>query len=222
MFVFAMKKVMNHPGIGDVTYTKRKLSRSIRVRIGSEGDVQVSMPCRMPFVVAAGFVDRNRKKIEELMEVRKRRIAEKSLLTELSERELSQLRKDARTLLPVRVSFLADALLQKIRVEGLYNFLPLSERFKVRINNGYTPFAYGRLAIKNNKSNWGSCSSINNLNLNMQLLRLPADLMDFVIVHELCHLVYHNHGAGFHALLNALCDGMEKENNKKLKKFIIR
>ncbi|MCI1779443.1 MAG: M48 family metallopeptidase [Bacteroidales bacterium] len=217
-----MKKIINHPGLGNVIYTKRKSSRTIRVRIVSDGDVQVSLPCRVSFAVAAAFVDRNRKRIEDLMDVRKKKIAGKTFLPGLSEAELQDLRKNAGKILPARASSLAAALLRKIREEDLYKLLPLSDRFKVRIKEGYTPFAYGRLAIKNNKSNWGSCSSLNNLNLNMQLLRLPADLMDFVIIHELCHLVYHNHGPGFHALLDALCDGMEKEKAGRLKRFIIR
>lgn len=66
-------------------------------------------------------------------------------------------------------------------------------------------FRYGRLALKNNRTNWGSCSSMNNINLNINLVRIPEVLCDYVILHELCHLRHHNHGPEFHALLERLC-----------------
>lgn len=80
-------------------------------------------------------------------------------------------------------------------------------------------FKYKRLSLKNNKSNWGSCSSMNNINLNIHLMRLPAELCDYVILHELAHLKHRNHGKEFHNYLNTLCDGREKELSKALKQF---
>ena len=49
-------------------------------------------------------------------------------------------------------------------------------------------FKYARVFIKHNLTNWGSCSSKGNINLNLNLLRLPEHLADYVILHELCHL----------------------------------
>lgn len=66
-------------------------------------------------------------------------------------------------------------------------------------------FEYNRVFIKHNVSNWGSCSSKGNINLNLNLVRLPQELQDYVMLHELCHLRYMNHGAEFHALLESLC-----------------
>ena len=66
-------------------------------------------------------------------------------------------------------------------------------------------FSYNRVCIKHNISNWGSCSSKSNINLNLNLMRVPEELRDFVMLHELCHLRYLNHGAEFHRLLESLC-----------------
>ena len=65
-------------------------------------------------------------------------------------------------------------------------------------------FSYGRVFIKHNSSNWGSCSARGNINLNLNLVRLPQLLRDHVILHELCHLRHPNHGREFHALLERL------------------
>lgn len=66
-------------------------------------------------------------------------------------------------------------------------------------------FVYNRLVIKHNSTNWGSCSGKNNINLNLNLVRLPAVLCDYVLLHELCHLRHHDHGQAFHLLLEHLC-----------------
>ncbi|MBP5720574.1 MAG: M48 family metallopeptidase [Bacteroidales bacterium] len=68
-------------------------------------------------------------------------------------------------------------------------------------------FTYNQVRIKHNSSNWGSCSELGNINLNLNLMRLPEQLRDYVMLHELCHLRYMNHGPEFHALLESVCPG---------------
>jgi predicted metal-dependent hydrolase len=58
-----------------------------------------------------------------------------------------------------------------------------------------------RVFIKNSKSRWGSCSSAGNLNFSYKLLFLPPEVLDYVVVHELCHLKQFNHGPKFWALV---------------------
>ena len=58
-----------------------------------------------------------------------------------------------------------------------------------------------RVFIKNSKSRWGSCSSAGNLNFNYKLLFLPPEVLDYVVVHELCHLKEFNHGPEFWLLV---------------------
>ena len=65
-------------------------------------------------------------------------------------------------------------------------------------------FTYNRVAIKHNATNWGSCSSKGNINLNLNIVRLPKVLQDYVLIHELCHLRHPDHGHGFHLLLEHL------------------
>ena len=71
-------------------------------------------------------------------------------------------------------------------------------------NAGYG-FVYGRVAIKEQKSRWGSCSRKGNLNFNWRLLLAPLPVLDYVVVHELCHLRELNHSPRFWSLVARGC-----------------
>ena len=81
-------------------------------------------------------------------------------------------------------------------------------------------FQYKRVFIKNNRTNWGSCSSLGNINLNLRLVTLPQELQDYVMLHELCHLKYLNHSPQFHALLESVCPG-HRALEKQIKQYKI-
>lgn len=86
-------------------------------------------------------------------------------------------------------------------------------------------FSYNRVAIKHNATNWGSCSSKGNINLNLSILRLPGILRDYVLLHELCHLRHQDHGHSFHLLLeHVLTDHIlrEADNGDALAKELAR
>ncbi|MDR1755365.1 MAG: M48 family metallopeptidase [Culturomica sp.] len=65
-------------------------------------------------------------------------------------------------------------------------------------------FTYRKLSFRNNRSNWGSCSFNNNIQLNVQLMKLPDELIDYVILHELCHTLEKNHSEKFWALMGTV------------------
>lgn len=113
---------------------------------------------------------------EKIREIRKKQTANAESRPQLSEQDILALRKLAKAWLPARLQLLASRY----------------------------GFTYGRVAIKNNRTNWGSCSGKNNINLNLHLMRLPEHLRDYVILHELSHLRHHDHGPQFHRLLEQL------------------
>ena len=79
-------------------------------------------------------------------------------------------------------------------------------------------FTYNRVFIRNQKTRWGSCSTKNNINLNVNLVRLPPELIDYTILHELVHTRVKNHSRKFWDQMDALL-GDAKKIDKKLSAY---
>lgn len=77
---------------------------------------------------------------------------------------------------------------------------------------------YRRVFVRNQKTRWGSCSHINNISLNINLVRLPGILMDYVILHELMHTRVKNHGRRFWEGMAGLIDH-PRELDRALKPY---
>jgi hypothetical protein len=101
------------------------------------------------------------------------------------------LRKEAKRLLPERTKQLADKF-------GFY---------------------FKDVKIQSSKSRWGSCSRMKNINLSLYLMLLPAHLIDYVILHELCHTKEMNHGNKFWLLMDKVTNTKSDELKKELKKY---
>ena len=91
-------------------------------------------------------------------------------------------------------------------VEAFYRDLAL-DFLPARVSElaGAHGFQYARVRVKNQKTRWGSCSSKGNINLNLRLMMAPEPAIDYVIVHELCHLRILNHSPAYWALVERCC-----------------
>jgi predicted metal-dependent hydrolase len=118
----------------------------------------------------------------------RQRKAEQSQRKELSSQEVKLLVTRAKRIIPQRVRYYADIM-------------------------GVT---YGRITIRMQKSRWGSCSGKGNLNFNCLLMRTPETILDYVVVHELCHLKEMNHSPRFWAEVEKILPDY-KERRKWLK-----
>jgi len=78
-------------------------------------------------------------------------------------------------------------------------------------------FSYNRVFVRNQKTRWGSCSVKNNINLNVNLVRLPGELLDYVLIHELVHTKIKNHSKRFWAELDKYVGGA-KETGRELRR----
>ncbi len=95
---------------------------------------------------------------------------------------------------------------------------------KLKLANRLNEFAdkynltYNRVTFRSQKTRWGSCSQNNNISLNVKLIRLPDELIDYVILHELVHTRIKNHSKKFWDELN-LYIGDAKKMDKRLKEY---
>lgn len=188
------KKIIQVPGIGEVLLVKRKGATKLRISVSPRRGVAVSMPWLLPYAVAEKFLMSKRQWVASVMEkqaLQQQKAVQggKTASVPSDPVELERMREAARA-----------ALVPKLR--------------EAAARNGFD--FKGRVAIKNNASNWGSCSSKGNINLNIRLILLPEHLQDYVILHELCHLRYQDHGPGFHALLDSLLGGRETALSREL------
>jgi predicted metal-dependent hydrolase len=83
---------------------------------------------------------------------------------------------------------------------------------------GKHQFSYSDVNIRSSKSRWGSCSSRGNISLSYFLMTLPGDLIDYVLLHELCHTKEMNHSSRFWKLMDLVTDDNSEELRTKLKK----
>lgn len=67
----------------------------------------------------------------------------------------------------------------------------------IELNNEHFNQKFNKIFFKHNKSNWGSCSEDGNINISTRLLFAPDDVLEYVCIHELAHLIEHNHSERF-------------------------
>lgn len=153
-----------------MTYT---LIRSSRKSVGIEiknGEVIVRAPQRMPKSEIDRIVSSHEAKIRGMLEKAAAREASLGEVVPLSAEEIRDLAEKALDYIPGRVKYYAEKM-------------------------GVT---YGGITIRNQKTRWGSCSSKKNLNFNCLLMLTPPEVIDSVVVHELCHLLEMNHSRKFY------------------------
>jgi len=75
---------------------------------------------------------------------------------------------------------------------------------RLQFFNEHDDFKYNRVVFRNQKTRWGSCSSSGNLNFNWRLIMAPIEVIDYVVVHELCHLKQMNHSVKFWRLVEEI------------------
>ncbi|MCR5651226.1 MAG: M48 family metallopeptidase [Lachnospiraceae bacterium] len=155
----------------DNIYLKRSSRKTVSMEILPDGKVLVRAPLRMPAAEIKRFVFEHKGWLEKHLQKQKDAAEQASGPEDrLTMEELKELASKAAEVIPKRVSYYAEKI-------------------------GVT---YGRITIRNQKTRWGSCSSRGNLNFNVLLMLTPPEVIDSVIVHELCHRKQMNHSKRFY------------------------
>ena len=81
---------------------------------------------------------------------------------------------------------------------------------RVRFHAGRIGVHPKNITLREQKTKWGSCSSLGNLNFNWKLIMAPPEALDYVVVHELCHLIEMNHSPAFWAQVEKHCPDYKK------------
>ncbi|MEO8691387.1 MAG: SprT family zinc-dependent metalloprotease [Candidatus Saccharimonas sp.] len=223
---------INDPEFGEIIVTKRVRSTHVRIRVDSDGQLAVTAPryVAMPFI--RKFVDSSRIKLRDMLKSSAKidpyydnqpigklhtlkivksglskdftvkiirqtiivylppgnSIGEKRIQDEIRTKVARVLRTEAKAYLPVRLAHFAQ-------VYG---------------------FSYDWTRFNHNSSRWGSCSSLGTISLNIALMKLPDELIDYVLIHELCHTKHMNHSKEFWASVER-CDPDYKPHRKLIK-----
>jgi predicted metal-dependent hydrolase len=156
----------------DYTYKTSTRAKRLRITIKPSQEVIITIPKRMSMRTAERFVQSKESWIAKQLHTASQKPAKNSF-AKLTTEDYQKHKEEARRIITERVEF-----------------------FNEELN-----YSYKRIAIRDQSTRWGSCSSNKNLNFNYKLLFLPEALRDYVVVHELCHLQQMNHSANFWKLV---------------------
>lgn len=226
--------------VGTIQLVKSFRARNISITVKPFEDVRVSVPNRISYTVAENLV---RKKIDWIKKHQNRlkNVEQKKTIfdentdfrtkyhrliinkNDNNENSSEISGGEIRVFYPQKLNvknesvqlFIRRVIEEALRIEAK-QYIPLkvqelAEKYK---------FTYRKVFIKNIKSRWGSCSKIGNVNFSLHLMLLPADLIDYVILHELAHTIEHNHSKNFWAILDDIY-GNAKTIDRKLKNYRI-
>ena len=223
-------KAFTISGIGDITVYKRRTNRTIRLTVDSEGSVRVTMPLWVPYNAGVAFASSRRTWILAQTQIHKKA----SVLRESQQIGKSHHLRFHSIPFPHKVtssirgteihitygtgysdeSAEVQKVARKASVRALRtqaSILLLQRLEQLAKKNGYL---YRSSAVKQLRSRWGSCDQNANIILNLYLVQLPWELIDYVILHELAHTKALHHGSQFWHTLELLHPDARKLRKK--------
>jgi predicted metal-dependent hydrolase len=205
-------------------FRKKSVRRNIHVRFGEDGRMRVSAPKRSSIksvhLVLGEMHDQiaelRRQTLERIQNFPECRYHQDSLHSFLGQTydlniKLFQTVKPKVMLWPDRIDIFVNENEEAVVRETLWRWMrnQAEQHFYNRITDITESTDWLRnlpwqLRLRKMKRTWGTCSVAGKITLNPLLMRAPPVYIDYVIAHELCHLIEHNHGPGFYHLLDQL------------------
>ncbi len=198
-------------------YVKSKSSKSLKITVKDRFHIRVSMPYYLSYKDAETFVFKKKDWIEKTLEQYEFNLIDENFKTKTNnlviqaslvlEPVIKLKQSKVYFLYPFNSDFYSKENQDKLKLavkKALYieakNYLPKRLDDLANKHN----FKYNKLSLKTHKTRWGSCSNVNNINLNINLMLLEDEFIDYVLLHELCHTVEKNHKESFWKLLYKL------------------
>ena len=153
------------------TIVIRSRRKTLSMQVKGDGQVEIRAPLRTSDAEIRRFLETHRRWLEKHLQKAQALQQAKAGVRKLTAAETAELKKKAKRILPERVAYWAPLI-------------------------GVRP---GRIAVRCQKTRWGSCSTKGNLNFNCLLMLAPEGVIDYIVVHELCHLKHMNHSKRFYA-----------------------
>ena len=217
---------------GEIVVKKRSLSKTVSLKIAPDGRIQITMPPYAPLLTAKALIKTSRKQIRELAS----QYREKLSYTENQQIGKSHHLLIQKTAKPSSVKIVGTQILAEINeaesVESAKNQQLIRSKILAALRKeakSYLPrrlsflakeysFSFARSKITHSSSRWGSCSSSGTISLNIGMMNLPFELIDYVIIHELCHTRHMNHSTKFWDEVSKF-DPHYKIHRNELKKY---
>jgi predicted metal-dependent hydrolase len=198
------------PGVGEVILSKRRKAKYLRVSIKPNGEVLVSLPQWVPYAAAIAFAQQRAPWIKKQVEINRlplladnSRIGKAHTLVfrEASGSTKARARVTNTTIEITSAEDFDEPSVQKIALAASEKALKMEANKllpqRLRQLAEKHEFDYHGLNIRKLTARWGSCSSSGVITLSYFLIQLPWEFIDYVILHELTHTKYLNHGRNF-------------------------
>lgn len=192
-----------------VKVVKRKKARRLKITLENDGSVRVSIPYFVPYQTGINFAKSKLewikdkrivpKLINEFEQVGKShrinfmRAKGDRITTKIENLTIKIFIPDGIEKIDSRVQSAIRRISRKALIKEASELLPQRVKYLAHKNG----LSYSNLAFKFTKSRWGSCDNKKNLNFNPNLMNLPWDLIDYVIIHELSHTIHMHHQSEF-------------------------
>lgn len=201
------------PEFGEITVNKRAGTRSVRIRVDTDGRLVATAPRYTPLIFVKQVVNSSREELRKLLHSAGGDIVytegqavgkSHTLRTVQTSMTATPKVKIERQTLVVYLppgTILTDSLVQRLVRDEVIKILRREAKAYLPRRLAWLAseheFRYERVRFSHSGGRWGSCSSSGTISLNIALMKLPHELIDYVLIHELCHTRQMNHSSAF-------------------------
>ncbi len=229
-------KELHLEDIGKITLKKFKQSKRISLKIKQDGEVLVTMPLSASYAEGLDFAveqkDWIKKAHSRIQTLRSKKIITHSennntnAFTIVFKPEKGKTFKAVIQKAVLTIIYPDELLVEDAKVQAyIKRIIPEALKIKAKSTLPQLTSALAQKhgfkfsAIKLNKATtrWGSCNSNGSINLSVYLMLLPAYLIEYVILHELCHTIEMNHGPAFYALMDKVTQNKTRQYMREIK-----